>query len=280
MSPLFKDMGVGLGLRPAHHSLFLEKTPASVSWVEVISENYMPWTGRDFGRSLQTLLKVRQDLPVALHGVSLNIGSSDDLDVDYLKRLKRLIDAVDPAIVSDHLSWTGVRGENLHDLLPLPYTAETLELVTAKIARVQDILGRQLLIENPSTYLEFTTSTLSEPEFINEVLKRTDCGLLLDVNNVYVSSINHGFDAKTYIEKLPADHIGQIHLAGHSQNDGFLIDTHDAPVCDDVWQLYRWTTELIGKKSTMIERDGNIPEWNELEQEILKIHEVRSEIAR
>lgn len=280
MNPLFKDMGVGLGLRPAHHSLFLEKTPASVSWVEVISENYMPWTGRDFGRSLQTLLKVRQDLPVALHGVSLNIGSSDDLDLDYLKRLKRLIEAVDPAIVSDHLSWTGVSGKNLHDLLPLPYTEEALELVITKLHRVQDVLGRRVLIENPSTYLEFTTSTLTEPEFINEILKRTGCGLLLDVNNVYVSSINHGLDAKAYIQQLPPDRIGQIHLAGHSQKDGFLIDTHDAPVCDDVWQLYQWTTELLGRKSTMIERDGNIPDWEELEQELLKIHEVRSEITR
>lgn len=278
MNPLFKDLGVGVGLRPAHRSQFLEQKPASVSWVEVISENYMPWSGQDFGKSFQALQRIRENLPVALHGVSLNIGSADKLDLDYLKRLRKLIDAIDPFLVSDHLAWTGVGGENLHDLLPVPYTEEALELISGKILQVQEFLGRRILIENPSSYLEFRGSEMSEPEFVGRLIEESDCGLLLDVNNVYVSSVNHGFDPIAYLEQIPPERIGQIHLAGHSRVNGYLIDTHDAPVCDEVWSLFRWCVEKFGGRSTMIERDGNIPEWPELESEILQIGEIRDEI--
>jgi uncharacterized protein (UPF0276 family) len=271
MSPLFKDLGVGVGLRPAHQSQVLHEKPKSIRWVEVISENFMPWKGRDFGNSIQFLSQIREHYPVCLHGVSMNIGSTDALDLDYMNRLKLLIQRVEPAIVSDHLSWTGVQGENLHDLMPIPYTEEALILIADKIDQVQNILGRRILIENPSSYFEFKSSEMSESEFIGRLLKKADCGLLLDVNNIYVSSVNHGFSTTEYLKDIPADRVGQMHLAGHSQMDGHLIDTHDAPICNEVWDLYQRSLELFGTKSVMVERDGNIPEWQELELEILKI---------
>jgi uncharacterized protein len=284
MNPIFKDMGVGVGLRPAHHSNFLNEKPEvmkkTISWVEVISENFMPWKGLDFGISFQTISKVRQDYPVALHGVSMNLGSVDPLNKDYLKRLKILVDAIDPAMVSDHVSWTGVNGQNLHDLLPLPYTQEALDTFSEKLDQAQNILGRRMLIENPSSYLEFKTSEMSEPEFIVELLKKADCGFLLDVNNVYVSSVNHGFDPIDYLKQIPAERVGQIHLAGHSKMNGYLIDTHDEPVCDEVWNLYQWSVGHFGPRSTMIERDANIPEWQELEKELLKIGEINDKIKK
>ncbi len=271
MNPYFKDMGVGVGLRPAHHSDFLEQRPSSVTWIEVISENYMPWQNQTFGKPFHTLSRFREDYPVAMHGVSLNIGSVDPLDFDYLSRLKALIDAIDPFVVSDHMSWTGMNGQNLHDLLPVPYTEEALNLILQKLARVQDYLGRPILLENPSSYLEFRGSEMSEPEFLQKIVKSSGCGLLLDINNVFVSSVNHGFDPFDYLRQIPGERVGQIHLAGHSKMDGFLIDTHDAPVCDEVWDLYSWYISQIGRRSTMIERDGHIPEWQELEKEILRI---------
>ncbi|MCB0369824.1 MAG: DUF692 domain-containing protein [Bdellovibrionales bacterium] len=277
-SSFFENKGIGVGLRPTHHEDFIFNKPKSVSWVEVISENFMPWKGYGFGKSLQLLKKVRQDYPVALHGVSMNLGSADDLDEDYLKRLKSLINVIEPFMISDHLSWTGVNGENLHDLLPIPYTKEALDLISKKIDQVQNVLGRRILIENPSSYLEFKQSEMSEAEFIQELVIKADCGLLLDVNNIYVSSINHGFDAVEYIKKIPAQNVGQIHLAGHSKVKGYLIDTHDTPVCEEVWQLYKWAIGHLGLRSAMIERDGDIPEWNELEKEILKIGEINEQI--
>ncbi len=271
----FPDQGVGVGLRPAHFPLFQQEIPKTVAWVEVISENYFPWKGIGFGRSLQILQKIRRDLPVALHGVSLNLGSTDPLDQDYLKNLKQLVDIISPMIVSDHLAWTGVAGENLHDLLPLPYTREALRIFVENIDRVQNFLGRQILFENPSSYLQFQQSEMPECEFIAEILKNADCGLLLDVNNVYVSSVNHGFDPITYLEKIPRDRVGQIHLAGHSIMDGYLLDTHDAPVCPEVWDLYRKTLKHFGPVSSMIERDDNIPEWQDLERELLNLGRIR-----
>jgi uncharacterized protein len=278
MNPLFKDWGVGVGLRSTHRSQFLQNIPKSVSWAEVISENYLPMDKRGFGKAFQELSQIRESLPIALHGVSLNIGSADKLDFVYLNRLKQLIDAISPLVVSDHLSWTGVDGENLHDLLPIPYTEDTLAHVADKIGQVQDFLGRRLLIENPTTYLELKSSTMTESEFVVRLLERADCGLLLDINNVYVNSVNHGFDPIEYLEKIPSERIGQIHLAGHSQQNGYLIDTHDAPVADEVWALLKWITTKKGKFTTMLERDGNIPEWSELEKEILKIGEIRNEL--
>jgi uncharacterized protein (UPF0276 family) len=280
MSPLFKDLGIGVGLRPAHRPMFLDHPPASVSWVEVISENYMPWEKEGFGKSFQTLSEIRKNYPVFLHGVSLNLGSIDPLDPHYLSRLKQLVDQIEPFIISDHLSWSGINGEVLHDLLPLPYTQEALELISSKIDQVQNYLGRRILIENPSTYLEFKNSEMSEVEFINLILNKTDCGLLLDVNNVYVSSVNHGFDPKTYLNSIPSARIGQIHLAGHSNMGGYLIDTHDEPVCQEVWDLFRYAVELYGTKSTMIERDDHIPEWKVLELELLKIGAIQNEIIK
>lgn len=277
MIPLYKDQGVGVGLRPAHHFHFLNEKPSSVQWVEVISENYMPWTGRGFGQSLQTLNQVRQDYPVSLHGVSMNLGSVDPLNLDYITRLKQLVDAVEPFVISDHLSWTGVQGQNQHDLLPVPYTEEALKIFVEKIDQVQNLLGHRLLIENPSSYLEFQSSEMTEPEFILQILKRTDCGLLLDINNVYVSSVNHQFDPVHYLKQIPENSIGQIHLAGHSNMDGYLIDTHDAPICEQVWNLYQWATQHFGPRSTMIERDGHIPEWQELEKELFRIKDIHEQ---
>jgi uncharacterized protein (UPF0276 family) len=274
MNPLIPDLGVGVGLRPAHHFEFLNEKPKSVKWIEVISENYMPWKGKDFGKTIETLTQVRKDYPVALHGVSMNLGSVDLLNLDYMSRLKKLVDSINPFVVSDHLSWTGVNGKNNHDLLPVPYTEEALLILSKKILQAQDFLGRQILIENPSSYLEFTSSEMSEPEFLAELLKQADCGLLLDINNVYVSSVNHGFDPISYLKQIPKERIGQIHLAGHSEIDGYLIDTHDAPICEDVWKLYEWATDNFGTQCVMIERDGHIPEWIELEKELLRLGKI------
>lgn len=280
MRPLFKDLGVGVGLRPAHRPLFLETPPDSVSWVEVISENYMSWEKEGLGKSFQSLIQIRKNYPVALHGVSLNLGSIDKVDPHYIARLKQLIDHIEPALVSDHLSWTGINGESLHDLLPLPYTTEALTHITSKIDQVQNYLGRRILIENPSSYLEFSSSEMSEVEFLLELFNKTDCGLLLDINNIYVSSVNHGFEPKDYLKRIPKQRIGQIHLAGHSNQGGYLIDTHDAPICPEVWELFRYSVELFGTKSTMIERDGHIPEWNEMETELLKIGALQNEALK
>lgn len=274
-APFFQDLGVGVGLRPDHYDVFLQGKPDSVSWVEVISENYMDWRSRSSGRPVQTLERIRRDCPVVLHGVSLNLGSADPLDPAYLKSWKKLIERIQPAWVSDHLCWTGIDGENLHDLLPLPYTIETLQVVTDKIKQVQDFLGRRILVENPSSYVQFRQSEMSEWEFLHEMAERADCGILLDVNNVYVSSVNHGFDPMHYLRAIPSHRVGQIHLAGHIRHGNFLIDTHDQPVREEVWSLYQWTAENLGKISAMVERDDNIPEWAELEAEVSRISRIR-----
>jgi uncharacterized protein (UPF0276 family) len=275
--PLFPHLGIGVGLRPNHYNVFLDNRPSSVSWVEVISENFMSWqAGGKPARAVQTLERIRRDYPVVLHGVSLNIGSTDALNRPYLKRLKTLIDCVSPALVSDHLCWTGVDGENTHDLLPVPYTEESLALIVRKIRQIQDILGRRILLENPSSYLSFSFSEMTEWQFLAEVARQADCGLLLDVNNVYVSSVNHGFDPMTYLKALPKDRVGQIHLAGHSREGRYLIDTHSTPVCQEVWALYEWTVHHLGRLNAMIERDENIPEWSELEREIQIIRSIQN----
>lgn len=235
----------------------------------------MSWKGRPLGASFQTLEQIRKTYPVGLHGVSMNIGSADDLDLEYLTRLKKLIDAIEPFVVSDHLSWTGVNGQNLHDLIPVPYTSETLDFLAKKIIQAQDFLKRPLAFENPSSYIEFARSDMTEPQFIKELVNRTGCHLLLDINNVYVNSQNHGFSPTAYLEQIPAKSIVQVHLAGHSVVDNFRIDTHDADVCDDVWELYQWFTKTFGLFKTMIERDGHIPEWTELEREVLKLKDIR-----
>ncbi len=255
--------GFGLGLRPPHYEEFLAgRVP--VDFVEVISENFM----LDGGRPLHTLERIREIHPVALHGVSMSLGSADGLDRDYLRRLRALVDRIEPAVVSDHLCWTRIEGFNSHDLLPLPYTGEALDLVCAHIERAQDALGCAMLIENPSSYLDFAQSEMTEWEFLSKMSERTGCFLLLDVNNIYVSATNHGFDPLTYLSGIPADRVRQIHLAGHSQGRDRLIDTHDQPVCTEVWSLYQKACHLIGPVATMIERDDNIPPLEDLLTEL------------
>jgi uncharacterized protein (UPF0276 family) len=255
--------GFGLGLRKEHYREFLD-TDVPVDFVEVISENFMV----DGGQPRDILRRVREKHPVALHGVSMSIGSADGLDMAYLRRLKSLADEVRPLFVSDHLSWSRIAGFSSHDLLPLPYTEEALDVVCRNVQTAQDVLGRAMLFENPSSYVAFDGAAMSEWEFLAEMSKRTGCGLLLDVNNIHVSAANHGFDAQAFLRGIPADRVRQVHLAGHTQGPGLLIDTHDQPVCDDVWALYRSAMSLLGPVATMIERDDAIPPLPELLDEL------------
>jgi uncharacterized protein (UPF0276 family) len=262
MSHLAPFTGFGLGLRRQHYADFLDRTVA-VDFLEIISENYMV----DGGRPLATLDALRAKHPVAMHGVSMSIGAVQGLDRAYLQRLKALADRVQPLWVSDHLCWTGIDGRTAHDLLPLPYDGETLDLVCTNVQHAQDVLQRPLVIENPSSYVAFADSEMTEWEFLAALCRRTGCHLLLDVNNVYVSATNHGFDALAYLAGLPADRVRQIHLAGHTPGD-IVIDTHDRPVCDAVWDLYCAACERFGPVATMIERDDNIPPLDELLAEL------------
>ena len=255
--------GFGLGLRPDHYQALLDTSPA-VDWLEAITENYL----EPGGQPLHLLERIRERFELVLHGVSLSIGSVDPPDAHYLAQVKQLADRIQPAWISDHLCWTGVNGTNLHDLLPLPYTEEALRLVVDHVGRVQDALGRQILLENVSSYLEYRQSEMSEWEFLRAVAERADCAILLDVNNVYVSSVNHGFDPLDYLRALPSSRIRQIHLAGHSDNGNHLIDTHDQPICEEVWQLYGEAVQLFGAVPAMIERDDNIPPLAELVDEL------------
>lgn len=269
------QLGVGLGLRPSHYDHVLSRRPA-VSWFEAISENYMGLRGgTSGGRPLEVLEEVRRHYPVMLHGVSLNIGSADPLNRDYLKRLKRLTRIIEPAIVSDHLCWTGVDGRNLHDLLPLPYTEATIKHVAARLRHVQEYLGRQILIENVSSYLTYRHSEMTEWEFLSEIAGRADCGILLDVNNIHVSAVNHGFNALDYINGIPIERVEQMHLAGYSDEGGFLIDTHDHPVSDPVWELYAAAIKRFGRVPTLIEWDDKIPSFARLQKEAARAMEVR-----
>jgi uncharacterized protein len=255
--------GFGLGLRTPHYLEFLNG-PVPVDFVEIISENFM----LDGGRPLKVLETVRGNYPVAMHGVSLSIGSADGLNPAYLERLKRLADRLDPLWVSDHLCWTGIGGHNTHDLLPLPLTNEALDLVCAHIDQVQSYLQRPILIENPSSYLQFAEDELTEWQFLSAITRRTGCYLLLDVNNVFVSAHNHGFSAREYMDGLPLDRVRQIHLAGHTSNEALLIDTHDQPVPEGVWTLYAEVMSRLSDVAVMIERDDNIPPLADLLAEL------------
>ncbi len=246
--------GHGLGLRKPHYAAFLDGR-VDVDFVEVISENFMV----DGGRPRSILRDVRGHYPVALHGVSMSVGTADGVNPAYLKRLRALVDEIEPLFVSDHLCWTGIDGFNSHDLLPLPYTEEALDIVSTNVARAQDVLGRAMLIENPSSYVTFAASTMTEWDFLAELCTRSGCGLLLDVNNVHVSAVNHGFDPLTYLDAMPARHVRQIHLAGHDPDGDIVIDTHDRAVCPDVWALYAHVLPRLGPVATMIERDDDIP---------------------
>ena len=256
-------LGFGLGLRTEHYNTILETKP-NIDWFEALSENYLI----SGGKPLNYLDKIRADYPVVLHGVSLSIGSTAEVDFEYLRELKKLADRVQPSWISDHLCWTGVHGQNLHDLLPLPYTQETVKHVVERVKIVQDYLGRQILLENVSSYASYVDSEMTEWEFITQIAESADCLLLLDVNNIYVSSFNHQFDAKAFIDGLPLRHIQQIHLAGHQNNGDYIIDTHDAPVIDPVWDLYKYAITKLGAVSTMIERDDKMPELQELVDEL------------
>ena len=265
--------GFGLGLRRDHYSEF-QTGEVPVDFVEITSENFMI----DGGRPLAVLDRVRSFYPVAMHGVSMSIGAAQGLDHGYLARLKTLAARIEPLWVSDHLCWTGVDGRNSHDLLPLPYTAEALDVVCTNIAMAQDALQRPLLFENPSSYLTFADDELSEWEFLAEMTRRTGCYLLLDVNNVYVSATNHGFDPQDFIGGIPPGRVRQIHLAGHTPGD-ILIDTHDRAVCDAVWALYGQACRRFGPVATMIERDDAIPPLGELLAELGQARDIARSIA-
>jgi uncharacterized protein (UPF0276 family) len=267
------QLGLGVGLRTVHFSHILEHWP-DVDWFEVITENFMD----SAGRPRYVLDQIAERYPTVMHGVSLSIGSTDPLNFEYLAKLKRLADEIRPRWISDHLCWTGVLGLNAHDLLPIPLNEETLSHVVARIKTVQDYLERPLVLENPSTYVTFAASTMSEWEFLSRMAAEADCGLLLDVNNVYVSSVNHDFDPREYIENVPHDRIVQCHLAGHTDCRTHLIDTHDDHVIDPVWELYRLAHLKTGGISTLLEWDAKIPEFPVLHAEVKKARQYMQEL--
>jgi uncharacterized protein len=258
-----QNLGFGLGLRPDHYEAILNEEPR-VDFFEALTENYLVAGGKP----LNYLERIRSEYPLLLHGVSLSIGSTDPINREYLKALKALMHRVEPAWISDHLCWTGTEGINLHDLLPLPYTREALRHLVPRIQEVQDFLGERILLENVSSYLDYTASEMREWEFLAQLSQEADCLLLLDVNNVYVNSVNHHFDPDEFIRGIPPERVAQIHLAGHERQPTFIIDTHDAPIVDTVWSLYQRTCERLGGVSTMIERDANIPPLQELLSEL------------
>lgn len=260
--------GCGIGLRREHYDAVLTERPR-VAWFEVISENFMV----PGGRPRHVLEQVRRDYPVSLHGVSLSIGSDEGLDPTYLGRLKELVEWVEPALVSDHLCWTGLGGHNSHDLLPLPFTEEVVRAVAAKVRQVQETLGRRILLENISSYLRFQRSAMEEWEFLTAVAEEGDCDVLLDVNNIYVNARNHGFDPLRYLEGVPRHRVKELHLAGHEDNGHVVIDTHDHPVCDAVWELYRRAVERFGPVPTLLERDARVPEMPAL---LAEAHEAEA----
>jgi hypothetical protein len=265
-------LGHGIGLRPKHFSQVLEQPPA-VDWVEATSENYMARGGRP----LAVLEKVRRDIPVALHGVSLSIGSTDELNQRYLRELRALVDRIEAALVSDHLCWGSHGGRYAHDLWPLPYTEEALAHVVERVARVQELLDRRIALENVSSYVAYRESRMAEWEFLAQVAERADCGILLDVNNVYVSARNHGFDPAAYLAGIPPERVVQFHLAGHSDKGRWLLDSHDAAVPEPVWQLYRAAVRRFGPVPTLIEWDDHIPPLEVLVAESRKAASIERE---
>ncbi|MCA8948190.1 MAG: DUF692 domain-containing protein [Planctomycetes bacterium] len=264
------DLGIGLGLRTVHYGTILSRRP-QVDFFEILSENYMH-TG---GRPLHVLDEIAAHYPIVMHGVSMNIGTTDPLDRDYLRELRALQQRCRSRWISDHICWTGVEGKNLHDLLPLPYTKAALRHLVGRVNAVQDILEQPLVLENPSTYLQFTHADFTEPEFLAELTSATGCGLLMDVNNVFVCASNHGFDASEYLRAVPWDHVVYFHLAGHTVYETHRLDTHDHPVCPEVWQLYRLAHELSGGRSTVLEWDADIPDFKTVHREARKAERYR-----
>ena len=267
-------LGFGLGLRTTHYEAILDTKPA-LDWFEIISENYMV----SGGRPLANLMRIRDDYPMAMHGVSLSIGSSDALSAEYLRDLKKLADRIEPAIISDHLCWTGIAGKNLHDLMPIPYTEEAIVHVADRVRQVQDFLGRQILLENVSSYITFAQSEMSEWEFLRAIAERADCHVLLDINNIFVSAFNHGFEPIEYLRGIPVDRVRQFHLAGHENRGDIIIDTHDSPVIDSVWELYTQACKKFGPVPTMIERDDHIPPLEELLVELNRARKIASDVS-
>jgi uncharacterized protein len=269
----FPYLGHGIGLRPPHYAEVVNGHPA-VDWFEVISENFMVAGGNP----RRVLRKVRERYPVVLHGVSLSLGSVDPINGQYLDELAALAAETEPAWISDHLCWSSYGGHTGHDLWPLPFTEEALAHVARRIQAVQERLGRRILIENVSSYLEYAHSTMSEWEFLTELSRRADCGLLLDVNNVFVSAHNHGFDPQAFLAGVPIDLVKQLHLAGHRDEGTHLLDTHDHPVCDAVWSLYRSAVQRFGAVSTLIERDDDIPPLPEVIAESCQAAAIEAEV--
>lgn len=262
--------GFGLGLRVEHYRDFADGPPQAVDWLEILSDNYLV----PGGKPLHFLDRIRADYPMVMHGVALSIGGTDPLDTDYLHAIRALAERIEPGWISDHLCWTGVDHHNLHDLLPMPYTEAMLRHLTGRIDQAQAILGRPLVLENVSSYIAYAADEMPEWAFIAELTRRTGCQLLLDVNNVFVSSVNHRFDAHAFIDAVPAEQVVQIHLAGHEDQGDLLIDTHDHPIRDEVFALYAHALERLGPVPTMIERDDRIPPLPELIAELDKVRQV------
>jgi uncharacterized protein (UPF0276 family) len=259
------NLGLGVGLRTVHFGHVLDKKPA-VDWFEIVTENFLD-TG---GRPLWVLDQIAARHPIVLHGVSMSVGSTDPIDRVYLAKVKALAARVRAVWVSDHVCWTGVAGRNLHDLLPLPYTEQALRHMVRRIRQIQDILERPLILENPSSYVEFKSSSMPEWEFIGRMAGEADCGLLLDLNNVYVSSYNHGFDPEVYVRAIPPERVAYVHVAGHTNLGTHLLDSHIGPVIDPVWKLYRLAHHLSGGRSTLLEWDEEIPAFPVVHREVLK----------
>lgn len=268
-----KYLGYGLGLRTDHYQYILEHQPP-VDWFEAITEDYLV----PDSRPVYFLERIRQTYPIVLHGVSLSIGSCDPLNYDYLNKLKQLASHIVPSYISDHICWTGVSGLNMHDLLPLPYTEEALNHVAARVQAVQDFLGRQLVLENVSSYITYTHSHMTEWEFLTALTQKTDCKILLDVNNVYVSAYNHGFNPQEYLNNIPRERVQQFHLAGHENCGKHIVDTHDHPIIQPVWDLYADAVRRFGRVNVMIERDDNIPSFPELYAELSNAKQIAENI--
>ena len=264
------DLGLGVGLRSVHFGHILEENPA-VDWFEILSEHFMD-TG---GRPMYVLDQIAERYPIVMHGVSLSIGSTDPLNFEYLKRLKALAKRVKAIWLGDHVCWTGVAGRNGHDLYPVPFNEETLAHIVGRIKTVQDFLEQPLVLENPSTYMTFVASTLSEEEFIARMAEEADCGLLLDVNNVYINCRNHDLDPLEYLQGVPYDRVVQIHLGGHTDKQKYCLDTHDGPVSDPVWALYANVMRRAGERATLLEWDDKIPKFQELHREVLRAQRFR-----
>jgi len=266
-------LGYGLGLRTDHYNTILDTLP-EIDWLECLTENYLV----PGGRPLHFLERLREHYPMVMHGVSMSLGSCDPLNMEYLQQVKDLADRINPQWISDHLCWTGVDGKNMHDLLPIPYIEESISHVVERLKIIQSFFGRQILIENVSSYLTYNVSEMSEWEFITEISERADCLILLDINNIYVSSVNHNFNPIDFLNGVPKDRVQQFHLAGHRRFPTHIVDTHDEPIINDVWDLYAEGVKRFGRVSTMIERDDNIPELQVLLDELSKAKDIAETI--